>query len=88
MNLKEAKNVVFVFSDDPVPSLQEVHKMATDYRREVLLHKVNSHSEMKAILNSTSIAFEHFVTKSAPRETLRFLEPVVLGVTNPFYLYG
>lgn len=83
----ESKNVVFVFGDDPLPTPQEVHRMAYQPQKKIDFYAVNSHQKMMEIILSTSGIFEHFITKSAPPETLE-MEPTVLGVEGPFYLHG
>lgn len=85
---ERAKNVVFIFGDDLMPDVQDVYKVAFEPQRGVVMYRVVSHQETITIFTATPTAFEHFVTKSAPVETLKFLEPTVLGVTEPFYLYG
>lgn len=73
-----AKNVVFIFGDDPMPEREDVYKVALEPQREVIRIWVGSHSLMRAIYDAIPMAYQHFVTKSAPQETLDFLNPVIL----------
>lgn len=61
--------------------------MAYQPKREIVVYEVNSHQEMMMILDTNLLIFQHFVTKSAPTETLE-MEPTVLGVVGPVYLHG
>ncbi len=73
-----AKNVVFVFNGDMFPEFDDVYKTAFEPQRGIGMFRVDSHQEMIEIFDATSTAYQHFVTESAPQETLEFLNPVIL----------
>jgi hypothetical protein len=74
-----AKNVVFIFSDDEIPSDQMVYQKAIEPQREIAYYKVNNHQEVMIIYRNSPTAWQHFVTRSVSKETIEFLNPVILG---------